>query len=171
MTRYYKEVEKLLKKHTGAKRVFVFDHIIRRPVVEGSESGQNPPLRGPVTRVHADQTYVAGEKRWPIENVVAHHPLAVADWRTVNPDIDLVHTRYVYRDREGSTFSVKDNPEHRWYYLGNQTSEEVTLIKCFDTDESKARLTPHSAFLDSSSPKDAPQRQSTETRCLVFDAE
>ena len=28
-TRYYKEVEKLLKKHTGAKRVFVFDHTIR----------------------------------------------------------------------------------------------------------------------------------------------
>ena len=148
----------------------------------------------PQTRVHADQTYVAGEKRvhqylpdeaerllksrvriinvWrPIENVVAHHPLAVADWRTVNPDIDLVHTRYIYRDREGSTFSVKYNPEHRWYYLGNQTPEEVTLIKCFDTDESKARLTPHSAFLDSSSPEDAPQRQSIEVRCLVFDAE
>ena len=28
-TRYYKEVEELLKKHTGAKRVFVFDHTIR----------------------------------------------------------------------------------------------------------------------------------------------
>ena len=28
-TRYYKEVEKLLKKHTGAKRVFIFDHTIR----------------------------------------------------------------------------------------------------------------------------------------------
>ena len=148
----------------------------------------------PQTRVHADQTYVAGEKRvhqylpdeaerllksrvriinvWrPIENVVAHHPLAVADWRTVNPDVDLVHTRYIYRDREGSTFSVKYNPEHHWYYLGKQTPEEVTLIKCFDMDESKARLTPHSAFLDSSSPKDAPQRQSIEVRCLVFDAE
>ena len=26
---YYKEVEELLKKHTGAKRIFVFDHTIR----------------------------------------------------------------------------------------------------------------------------------------------
>lgn len=28
-TRYYKEVEELLKKHTGAKRVSIFDHTIR----------------------------------------------------------------------------------------------------------------------------------------------
>jgi len=28
-TRYYKEVEELLKKHTGAKRVLIFDHTIR----------------------------------------------------------------------------------------------------------------------------------------------
>jgi len=32
-TRYYKEVEELLKKEAGAKRVFVFDHTIRRFVL------------------------------------------------------------------------------------------------------------------------------------------
>lgn len=28
-TRYYKEVEELLKKHTGAKKILIFDHTIR----------------------------------------------------------------------------------------------------------------------------------------------
>ncbi|THH14138.1 hypothetical protein EW146_g6163 [Bondarzewia mesenterica] len=190
-TRYYKEVEDLLKKHTGAKRILIFDHTIRRPASNGAAQDL---ARGPVTRVHVDQTFVAGEQRvrhhlgeeaerllksrvriinvWrPIENPVAHHPLAVGDWRSLNPDNDLISTRHIYPTREGSTFSVKYNPQHRWYYLGNQTPDEVILIKCFDSDKTKARLTPHTAFLDSSSPKEAPQRQSIEVRCLVFDAE
>jgi hypothetical protein len=145
-------------------------------------------------RVHVDQTYEAGFARvrqhapadadrllkgrvriinvWrPIGHPVAHYPLAVADWRSLDPEKDLVPTRHIDRDREGGTFSVRYNPSHQWYYLGGQTPDEVTLIKCFDSDESKARLTPHTAFLDSTSPRDAPDRQSIEVRCLVFDEE
>ncbi|TFY83873.1 hypothetical protein EWM64_g152 [Hericium alpestre] len=188
-SRYYQEVEDILKKEAGAKRVFIFDHTIRRPV----KDGDNDVKRGPVTRVHVDQTFEAGFARvrhhmgdeaerllksrvriinvWrPIENPVAHHPLAVADYRSIQPD-DLISTRHIYRDREGSTFSVKYNPNHKWYYLGNQTPDEVILIKCFDSDETKARLTPHTAFLDATSLKEAPERQSIEVRCLVFDSE
>ena len=69
------------------------------------------------------------------------------------------------------TFSVKYNPDHKWYYLSNQTPEEVTLIKCYDSEVDRARLTPHSAFLDETSPKDAPHRESIEIRALVFDTE
>lgn len=102
---------------------------------------------------------------------MAHNPLAVADYRSVDPDQDLVSTRHIYAHREGSTFSVKYNPGHKWYYLSDQTPDEVTLIKCFDSDVDKARLTPHSAFRDSTSPSHAPQRQSIEVRALVFDTE
>lgn len=73
--------------------------------------------------------------------------------------------------RISGTFSVKYNPQHRWYYLSNQTPDEVTLIKCYDSETDRARLTPHSAFLDASSPKEAPHRESIEIRCLVFDTE
>jgi hypothetical protein len=107
----------------------------------------------------------------PIGNPVAHHPLAVADWRTVDPENDLVPTRYIFPDREGIVFSLRHNPSHQWYHLSGQTPDEVTLIKCFDSDESKARSTPHTAFLDPTSPKDAPDRQSIEVRCLIFDEE
>ncbi|KII90542.1 hypothetical protein PLICRDRAFT_39109 [Plicaturopsis crispa FD-325 SS-3] len=188
---YYKEVEDLLKKEVGAKRVFIFDHTIRR-----AEAGELDSYnkRGPVMRVHVDQTYSAAIARvyyhlgaeaerlvkgrvriinvWrPIGNPVAHHPLATADFFSLDEKNDLVSTRHIYPDREGATFSVKYNPQHRWYYLSNQTPDEVTLIKCFDSDEDKARLTPHTAFLDSTSPESAPQRQSIEVRALVFDQE
>ena len=107
----------------------------------------------------------------PIGNPVAHKPLAVSDWRYVNASQDLVPVRLIYPQRKGSNFSVRYNPEHKWYYLSNQTPDEVILIKCYDSEEDRARLTPHSAFVDETSPKDAPQRQSIEIRALVFDAE
>ena len=151
-------------------------------------------LRGPVERVHIDQSFRASINRvhhhlpseasrllsgrvrlinvWrPIGHPVFHHPLAVADYRTLDPAHDLVPTQLIYPDRVGETLSVKYNPQLTWYYLSGQTPEEVTLIKCFDSDENKARLTPHTAFLDDSDPEDAPPRQSIEVRALVFDLE
>jgi len=188
---YYKEVEELLKKQTGAKRIFIFDHTIRRPQPPGASEYSR---RGPVKRVHIDQTYAASAERvrlhlgedaerllksrvrlinvWrPIQNPVAHNPLAVANFFSLDREKDLVSTRHIYPYREGATFSVRYNPNHEWYYLADQTPEEVTLIKCFDSDEDKARLTPHSAFVDPTSPSSAPDRQSIEVRALVFDAE
>ena len=144
--------------------------------------------------MHIDQTYEATIKRvhqllgadaprllqsrtrlinvWrPIGHPVFHRPLAVSDWRALDERTDLVPVRYLYPDRTGATFSVRYNPAHRWWYLSEQTPEEVTLIKCYDSEVDRARLTPHTAFLDESSPKDAPQRESIEVRCLVFDKE
>lgn len=188
--KYYAEVETILKKVTGAKRVYIFDHTIRR----NPESDQSDPKnRGPAEMVHIDQTYQASHARvqyhlpdeadrllksrvrlinlWrPIANPVAHKPLAVADWRTLD-EKNLVHVDLVYPHRTGSTYSVRYSPNLQWYHLGNQTPDEVTLIKCYDSEEDKARLTPHSAFTDVTSPKDAPYRQSIEVRALVFDAE
>jgi len=145
-------------------------------------------------RVHIDQTYEASVARvhrhlgdeaerllksrvriiniWrPIGHPVAHYPLAVSDYYSLDQENDLVPTRLIYPDREGAIFSVKHNPQHKWYFLADQTPEEVTLIKCFDSEVDRARLTPHSAFLDDSSPKSAPERQSIEVRALVFDTE
>ncbi|KAI0647776.1 hypothetical protein C8Q79DRAFT_999371 [Trametes meyenii] len=172
---YYKEVEELLKNVTGGKRVLIFDHTIR------------------FERVHIDQTYEASIKRvrqlvgddadrllksrvrlinvWrPIGNPVFHKPLAVSDWRGLH-EKDLVPVRYLYPNREGATFSVRYNPEHTWWYLAQQTPEEVTLIKCYDSETDRARLTPHTAFWDQGSPTDAPHRQSIEIRAFIFDEE
>ncbi|EJF59035.1 hypothetical protein DICSQDRAFT_65724 [Dichomitus squalens LYAD-421 SS1] len=189
--KYYPEVERLLKEVAGAKRVFIFDHTIRRS--PNSEDQRDPKRRGPAELVHIDQTYEASIERvkyhlpdeadrllksrvriinvWrPIANPVAHKPLAVADWRTLD-HANLVKTALHYPHRTGSTYSVRYDPGLEFYYLGGQTPDEVTLIKCFDSETDRARLTPHTAFADAGSPKDAPHRQSIEVRVLVFDTE
>ncbi|KAI0081632.1 methyltransferase [Panus rudis PR-1116 ss-1] len=187
---YYPEVVELVRREVpGAKRVFIFDHTIRRGAKD-----EGPGKRGPVERVHVDQTFESTIARvhdhlgpeaprllqsrirlinvWrPIQNPVYHKPLAVSDWNALDITRDLIPSKRISKERVGETFSVKYNPDHRWYYLSEQTPEEVTLIKCFDSEVDRARLTPHTAFTDSTSPEDAPLRQSIEVRCLVFDSE
>jgi len=190
-TGYYNEVIELVKKVTGARRVVIFDHTIRKQKHDEPPNPNKPPQRGPVDRVHIDQTFESAIDRvrvhmgdesdellkdrvriiniWrPIANTVAHRPLGLADYRTLDVAKDLVSTKHIAVNRDGATFSVHYNPAHRWYYLSDQTTDEVTFIKCFDSVETVARLTPHTAITDTTSPPEAPQRQSIEVRCLVF---
>lgn len=77
---------------------------------------------------------------------------------------------------KGETYSVAPNPKHKLYYYKDMTPDEVMFIKCFDNRADGkplgrtgvAALTPHTAFEDPQTPKDAPGRQSIEVRALVF---
>ncbi len=59
---YYPKAERLIREATGADRVFVFDHTLRRRV-PGTDDGTAGLQRQPVTRVHADQTLKSGPQR------------------------------------------------------------------------------------------------------------
>ncbi|OQU95228.1 hypothetical protein CLAIMM_01466 isoform 2 [Cladophialophora immunda] len=72
---YYKEVEQLLKEVTGATRVHIFDHTIRRPAKKESNETQGNravshnaekqgrrPI-GPTFSVHVDQSYESALSR------------------------------------------------------------------------------------------------------------
>ncbi|RXW23712.1 hypothetical protein EST38_g2130 [Candolleomyces aberdarensis] len=205
---YYKEVEQLvLDKVPGAKKVVIFDHTLRRLAKEPTARQATSNDRGPILRVHIDQTLNAVYNRvrrhlpsedaerllssktrvrlinvWrPIQNTVAHNPLALADWRSVDGNHDLLDTRRVLEgavvpEPNGGLYNVRHNEKHQWYYLSNQTPEEVTFIQCCDSkvvEEGAAGAVgaPHTSFNDTRSPPEAPRRQSIEVRCLVFDAE
>jgi hypothetical protein len=189
-TRYYAETISLLEELTGASRVVVFDHTIRRRVPGALDRSSGAP-RQPVPRVHVDYTVKSGPQRvrdllgdeaeallrkrfavinvWrPIHGPVVDSPLAVSDARSVDPD-DLVATDLVYRDRIGEIYYVKFNPAHRWFYVPEMRDEEILLIKCYDSlEDGRARFVPHSAFVDPTTPAGAPPRQSIELRTLVF---
>lgn len=82
---------------------------------------------------------------------------------------DLVASDLVYRDKVGETYSVKPNPEHRWYYYPHLLPEEALLLKIYDSrEDAQTRLGAHTAFDDPCTPADAPPRQSIELRCLLF---
>ncbi|KAI2617192.1 hypothetical protein GGR54DRAFT_641295 [Hypoxylon sp. NC1633] len=194
---YYPETEQLLKDVTGASKVFIFDHTIRRQSndtrseTDSSSSEKAKLLRGPVTRVHIDQTYQASLSRVPhhlpaeeasellkgrvqIINVwrpirpVERDPLAIADAFSVSEE-ELVAIPLIYPNRRGETFSVRHSPRHRWYFKKGLTPEEVLFIKCFDSKtDGRARRVPHTAFVDPTAKPDAPARESVEVRALVF---
>src|SRR5258708_32882460 len=58
---YYPEAERLIKAATGADRVFVFDHTVRKRV-QGT-ADRDGGLRQPVARVHVDHTEKSGPQR------------------------------------------------------------------------------------------------------------
>jgi hypothetical protein len=118
---------------TGASRVFIFDHTIRRPQPPGTE-GTEQKLRGPVQRVHIDQSYSASLSRvthhlpdeadkllqgrvqiinvWRPIKTVQRDPLAIAEANSVD-DKDLVVVELIYPNRRGETYSVKHDSGHR----------------------------------------------------------
>ncbi|KAF2463564.1 uncharacterized protein BDR25DRAFT_297922 [Lindgomyces ingoldianus] len=189
---YYEECEQLLKKVTGAGRVHIFNHKVRRGPTQWHHLGlNNLANRGPVTRTHVDQSYAGAELRlrwefpneadelvkrryqiiniWrPIETILKD-PIAVADADSV-PDLDLIGAEMTEDDFKGESWVVRHRPDHRWYYKHQMTPQDVLLIKCFDSDTSVARRSLHSAFEDPAH-RDEKSRQSIEVRCLVcYDA-
>jgi hypothetical protein len=59
---YYPEAEQLIKAATGADRVFVFDHTVRKRVPGAADVRDGGP-RQPVARVHVDHTAKSGPQR------------------------------------------------------------------------------------------------------------
>lgn len=166
--------------------------------------------KGPLHRVHVDQSYGGAEivlrknfpdlatsllgpgdgnnstngqssKRWAIVNLwrpictVYRDPLAVAAATSI-PDDDLVEAQVIYTKEDPpynvtKTWSVLPNPRHEWYYKNEMRTEEVLLVKCFDSYSEGARRTPHCAFVDEERSGEAWQdRESIEVRAvLVWD--
>jgi hypothetical protein len=168
-----------------ADRVVIFDHTVRRRV-DGAADVRGAGPRQPATRVHVDQTDASGANRvrehlpaeadellkgrvqvinlWhPIRGPVRDTPLALCDATS------LVASDLIYPNRNGETYSVKFNPIHRWFYFPEMTADEGLLLKCYDSaTDGRARFAPHTAFVDPTTPKDAPPRESIELRTLVF---
>lgn len=189
---YYREAEALLKEVTGATRVDVFDHTLRRRVPDAADvRGKGP--RQPANRTHVDQTEKSAPERvrfelpeeadallagrmqiinlWrPINGPAYDAPLAICDAKSVAPQ-DLVASDLIFPKRAGEIYLVTYNPAHRWFYARGMQPDEVLLIKCYDSaTDGRARFVPHGSFIDPTAPKDAPLRESIELRAMVFHA-
>jgi hypothetical protein len=187
---YYPLAEAFIRATLRADRVVIFDHTVRKHV-EGAPDIRGAGPRQPATRVHVDQTVTSGPNRvrehlpgeadqllqgrvqvinlWrPIRGPVRDTPLAMCDGQTV-AEGDLVASDLIYPNRHGETYSVRFNPEHRWFYFAEMTPDEAILLKCYDSaTDGRTRFAPHTAFVDPTTPADAPPRESIELRTLVF---
>ena len=182
------EVAELVSAATGARKVLVFDHTIRRIGNDNSSA----ETRAPVFVAHNDYTELSGPqrlrdllpeadaafalgRRFAIVNVwrsingpVLDTPLAFADARSVAPR-DLIATDLKYPDRTGEVYRLAHNPAQRWFYVPLLQADEALLIKSYDSAmDGRARFTPHTAFDDPSTPPGTAKRQSIESRALAF---
>jgi hypothetical protein len=183
---YYPAMERLVKDHLGAARVLVFDHDFRASNVEQ----QTEHLRPAVMGVHNDYTELSASQRvrdllpgeadallkrrfafinvWkPIGHPAEGTPLAMCDAQSFGAD-DLTLLRLRYRERTGQIHGAKFNPAQRWFYYPKMQTSEALLLKVFDSDQSRACFSMHSAFTDPMARKDAPPRQSIEVRTIAF---
>ncbi|MFI4999628.1 MAG: CmcJ/NvfI family oxidoreductase [Reyranellales bacterium] len=187
-TAYYKEVEALIKRQTGATKVVIFDHTVR-----SADRAVERGLRTPVRSVHCDYTERSGphrvrdllppdeaemrlKKRFAEYNVwrniatdpVEMAPLGLVDAQSIAP-CDLAVCDLVYADRTGEIYQGVYNSDHRWYYFPRMSRSEAVLIKCYDSlKDGRARFSLHSAFDDPTTPANPKPRQSIEVRAFVF---
>ena len=107
----------------------------------------------------------------PIRGPLLRSPLALCDAQTLSQE-NLLGSDLRYPDRTGETYAVTYNPDQRWYYFPKMETDEVVLIRCFDSARSgAARFSAHGAFDDPQTPEGAPPRESIECRLLVFFAD
>jgi hypothetical protein len=173
---------------TGAVRVVAFDHIVRNAAMAAIKGSG---IKIPAKRLHNDYTAWSSPQRvrdlmgeeaeallknrfaiinlWrPIRGPVLESPLALCDAQSLEEE-NLIAGDLKYPDRTGETYSITYNPNQRYYYFPKMQSDEVVLIRCFDSALKGAhRFSAHTGFDDPTSPADAPPRESLEVRTLVF---
>lgn len=185
---YYDEIERLVKRESGARRVVIFDHTIRSgdPARQGSFK-----LREPVKVTHNDYTERSGPQRvrdllpdeaeellksrvaiiqvWqPIGRPIERDPLAICDARSIGPN-DLITAERRHPNRVGEIYHLAYNPAQRWYYFPELPPDQAIVFKCYDSmTDGRSRFTAHTSFDDPTTRPDAPPRESIEMRTLAF---
>lgn len=187
---FYPQVTEFVKQHTGASRVEVFDHTIRKRLPADLKQ-QTEVQRPAVMLVHSDYTPQSGPQRvrailadeaepllqgrvaffnvWkPLYRPVQELPLALCDATSAATD-DMLIMQLKYRDRTGQIFVMRYAPSHRWFYFPDMTPEQALLLKTYDSKtDGRARFMGHSAFEDPNTPANALTRESIEVRTMAF---
>jgi len=187
---FHPQVVDFVKAHTGAKRVVVFDHTIRRRMPADLKV-QTEVQRPAVLLVHSDYTVRSGPQRvrdvmgdeadgllsgrvaffnvWkPLYQRVEELPLAMCDAQTHDPD-DMLRMDLKYRERTGEIYVMRHSPRHHWMYFPHMEASHALLLKTYDSEtDGRCRFMGHSAFEDPTTPPDAPRRESIEVRTMAF---
>ena len=187
---FYDQIVSFVKKHTGAARVVVFDHTIRKRL-PADLAAQTTVQRPAVMLVHSDYTVASGPQRvrdvlpdeadallerrvafynvWkPLTHPVEELPLAMCD-ATTHADDDMLRMNLNYSERTGEIYVMRHSPEHRWYYFSNMQPDQALLLKTYDSEaDGRARFMGHTAFEDPTTRANAQKRESIEVRTMAF---
>ncbi|KAH6672087.1 putative 7 alpha-cephem-methoxylase [Halenospora varia] len=131
-------------------------------------------------KTHAMYSFRKGEKDlskkrlrvvniWrPLSYTVEDYPLALCDGSTVCPR-DLVASDIISNGYRGESLQPLFRDHYQWYFLSNQTKDEVLFIKMYDSSPSaKAICCPHTSFKQKHAPISAKPRESIEVRAIII---
>ncbi|WP_293660031.1 CmcJ/NvfI family oxidoreductase [Rhodoferax sp. OV413] len=187
---FYEQVVAFVKAQTGAKRVEVFDHTIRKRLPSDLKQ-QTEVQRPAVMLVHSDYTVHSGPQRvrdilpdeaedllkgrvvffnvWkPLYRRVEELPLAMCDASTHAPG-DMLRMDLKYRERTGEIYVMRHSPQHRWMYFPHMEPHHALLLKTYDSaTDGRCRFMGHSAFEHPDTRPDAQKRESIEVRTMAF---
>jgi len=194
---YYPEAAAVMQAFTGALEVFIFDHNVRSAAraARGQHGVRIPVDAAHVDYTAATgpkrileilkqfgRTDLAGNRAalinlWrPITSPVLDVPLALCDIQSVKQSelIDTLILHYI-EDRMdkpghvGGIYSLRYSPDHRWAYVSAMQTDELLLLKCYDSRG--GGFTPHTGFNNPDCPPTFTPRESIEVRALVIYAE
>lgn len=183
----------LLSAIEGSKKVFVWNHTIRK-------ASQTKVVNRQVNKLHVDQSIDgafrrarrhlsaaeidlvdAGHSRFRIINVwkplsgpVLDHPIVFADHRSIEQD-DLVPVKQVYPDYVGETYVLRHRDGQQFWYWSKMGPGDVVLLQCFDSKplaNSGAGMRHaqcvHGSFELNDGGEERFERTSIEVRCIVL---
>ncbi|OTB04090.1 hypothetical protein M426DRAFT_321185 [Hypoxylon sp. CI-4A] len=192
---YYPHVEQFVKRLTCASRIIIFDHTLRKRRPDLSKTQNDDGKEQPATMVHCDQSERGALRRlrmnvrdgenisellqgrvqminvWrPLNGPIVDWPLATMDYQTAKAS-EMQPCNLLNEDDEerGQTATFTYSKDQKWYYLDKQKTNEVTVIKIWDSrTDGVSRFCAHAAFNHPDAPLDIEPRESVEVRCLVI---
>ncbi|MBC7986815.1 MAG: hypothetical protein H7X93_09125 [Sphingomonadaceae bacterium] len=186
------EIAAFIRALTGADETVVTGPPILRWGERSREAGTRDNSNA-ARLIHSDAAFSAGEEFTRQANPhpdraiarSAHHniwrafsgppidvPLTVCDATSVR-DEDIVEATAGF-DQGGrliwsfAAMNFRYNPAHRWMFWSDMTPDEVIVFKRYDTDRTKPRYVPHTAFTDPCVGAEATPRASVEMRTIIY---
>ena len=185
---YFDEVVSILKKRLGASRVIVVNHIFHYRGSSYVDDECDAKYKNPSIIPHVDYELPSallkvrealGEdeankvmrKRFQLitiwhpigRNPIKHRPLIVCDYLSVDAlnDVHSLEIRGSPASVSGLTISCNTSDAQKWYYQSDMKSDEMFLMKMFDSTADVAQFCFHTSFKNEhTSPSNDQQKKS-----------
>ncbi|KAK4864957.1 hypothetical protein LT330_001580 [Penicillium expansum] len=131
--------------------------------------------------VEADEAALAKSKNYrtrvltvwrPLVDVVQTDPLVCCDTRTLSEqDYDVIQK--IMNDSVEESMYLKWSPNHQWYWMSDQTRDDVLIMTVWDSKRpfERSAAVPHCSMVLPEHAPDAKPRESIELRFIVWNEE
>ena len=176
-------LESFLQEFTGASAAYHYGFLVRTetPVdfndgyarfvhcdynVARIESMSHDVLRDNGVEPKKGELYAWFNTLQPFDNPAINNPLAFIDAGSL-PREDVIDYYYTGRNRDSLVAAPVYNPNNRWCYFPEMTTDEVIILKQMDQRPDRVLYCPHTSFDNPTAEAEAPPRRSIETRVLA----